>query len=136
MQLIYPMNPETCKSYVGQRVCAMMWDGTQMFGTISNVTDQGIEFNGVFRGAEVMSKNPAKAKKGLRPIERKGKSKRKPVADTSAYAPAPYGAPYGTPYGAQAPYGTTSPYGYGYPGAYALDWAAIALLFLLPLLFV
>lgn len=127
MQLIHPVSKDTCKPYVGQHVCAVLHDGTQVFGVISNVSDKGIEFNGAVKGAEVLSKDPKKAKQQLQKIQQKSKTKANANAKTSAYGPGPYGSPY---------YGNGYPYGYGYPGAYGLDWAAIALLFLIPFLFI
>jgi hypothetical protein len=121
MHQIYPVSREICTPYVGHHVCAVLQDGTQMHGVISNVTDRGLEFNGAVPGAEILSKNPQKAKKQLQHLQQKGQSNLKSNAKTSAYGP--YGAPYGRPYG-------------GYPGAYGLDWAAIALLFLIPFLFI
>lgn len=134
MQQIHPVTRDTCKPYIGQRVCAVLHDGTQVFGVISSVTDKGIEFNGAAKGAEVLSRDPKKAKQQLQKINQKSKSKvnakGNSKAATSAYGPYGYGAPYGPGYGA---YGG---YGYPYGGAYALDWAAIALLFLIPFLFI
>jgi hypothetical protein len=135
VQLIQPVCKETCLPYVGQHVCAMLHDGTQVQGVISKVTDHGLEFNGPLQSAEVMSKNPSKAKKQLQTMKQKGKSRTQTHVQTSAYGPGPYGTqtPYGPPYGGAAPY-AYPPYGYG--GVYGLEWAAIALLFLIPFLFI
>jgi hypothetical protein len=120
MQPIYPVCKESCHPHVGQRVCAVLQDGSHMYGVISNVTDSGIEFNGVAKGVEVLSKNPQKAKKQLQQIHQKAKSKIKTTAKTSAYGP----------------YGRVPGYGYPGVGGYGLEWAAIALLFLIPFLFI
>ncbi|ANS74189.1 hypothetical protein AWM70_06005 [Paenibacillus yonginensis] len=95
MQLIQPLNKEGCKPYIGQHVCAVLHDGTQIHGVISNVTDKGIEFNGAARSAEVLSKNPQKAKKQLQQAHQKSKVKTRSKGKVSAYGPGPYGAPYG-----------------------------------------
>ncbi|WP_223067385.1 hypothetical protein [Paenibacillus caui] len=121
MQLINPIDKDTCKPYIGQRVCAILHDGTQVFGVISGVTENGVEFNGAVQSAEVLSKDPQKAKKQLEKIHQKNKSKLQTKAQTSAYGPV---GPYG------------GPGGYGYGRAFALEWAAIALLFLLPFFFI
>lgn len=134
--MIHPVCKETCKPYIGQRVCAVLHDGTQVFGVISDVSDRGIEFNGAVKNANVLSKEPKKAKQQLQNLQRKSKTKPGQKAKTAAYGSAPYGEPSGGSYG--APYG--GGYGYGgyggYGAAYALDWAAIALLFLIPFLFI
>ncbi|WP_138493820.1 hypothetical protein [Paenibacillus pinistramenti] len=141
MQLIQPVNQETCKAYIGQHVCAVLHDGTQIHGVISGVTDQGIEFNGAARGAEAMSAHPQKAKqqpqKDRHPRRKKGTAQ--PKGKTSAYG-AGYGVPYGGAESGAYYGGSGNGYGYGagygYGGAYGLEWAAIALLFLIPFIFV
>ncbi|WP_309120276.1 hypothetical protein [Paenibacillus sp.] len=110
MKRLHPITPETCSPYVGKTVCAVLHDGTQVVGTISRVTANGIEINGSRSGASVLSTRAPVAKKQLQRMASK--------ANTKAFG-------YGYP-------------GYGYPGygyGFGFEWAAIALLFLLPFLF-
>ncbi|HEY0829346.1 MAG TPA: hypothetical protein VGE40_14700 [Bacilli bacterium] len=108
MHQIYPISLETCRPYIGSTVCAVLHDGTHYVGTIAGVSAAGIEFSGASQGASVLATQPNKAKKQLQNLKSKAK--------TSAYG---FGGTYG---------------GYGY--GTTLDWAAIALLFLLPFFFI
>lgn len=109
MHNIYPISVDTCKPYVGRQVCAVLHDGTHVTGTIRGVSERGLEFEEAYPSANILSTKPAKAKKQLNAMVKK--------AETSAFGPG-YG--YG---------------GFGYPGA-ALAWTSIALLFLIPFLFI
>lgn len=111
MQQIYPINQETCMPYIGRTVCAVLHDGTHYVGTITGVNSSGLLFDGS-AGATILSTEPGKAKKQLQELKSKAKTK--------AFGLGGFGG-YG---------------GYGGYGAYALDWAAIALLFLLPFFFI
>lgn len=78
MHRIYPIGKDSCQPYIGKRVCAVLADGTHIVGTISAVTDQGLEFGGTTPDVTVLSK--------------KGKAK------TKAYGYPGYGYPgYGYP---------------------------------------
>lgn len=114
MHNIYPLSVDTCKPYVGRQVCAVLHDGTQITGTLRGVSDKGLEFEEAYPSANIMSTKPDKAKKQLKSMVKK--------AETSAFGP---GFGYGYGYGG----------GFGYPGA-ALAWTSIALLFLVPFLFI
>lgn len=56
MHRIHPVCKDTCQPYIGKRVCAVMADGTQVIGTISAVTDQGLEFGGTTPDVTILSK--------------------------------------------------------------------------------
>ncbi|MGG6311353.1 hypothetical protein [Paenibacillus macerans] len=119
MQQIYPVCEESCKPHIGKTVCAVLQDGRYYVGTITGVSDKGVELNGGYASdANVLSTQPAKAKKQLQHM----KSKTKAQAKTKAFG---YGPGYPGP-----------GYGYGYDYGLGLDWAAIALLFLIPFLFI
>jgi len=109
-----PISAEGCKGYVGKTVCAVMHDGREVVGTIRGVHDRGLELEFANPSAFILS---AKGKKG-----RKSSKSTKGGAQTSAFGP------YG--YGGFGPYG-----GYGFAGN-VLAWEAIALLFLIPFLFI
>ncbi|CAM2865946.1 hypothetical protein PASE110613_05060 [Paenibacillus sediminis] len=108
MEFINPISADGCRPYIGRPVCAVLYDGTQVVGTVRDATNDGLFFDNPYAGATVLSLQPAKAKKQM--IEQMNKAK------TSAFG---YGYPYG--------------YGYGYG---SLAWASIALLFLIPFLFI
>lgn len=140
MQQIYPLSVDTCKPHIGKTVCAVLRDGRYYIGTITDVNEKGIQLNGGYAsGANVLSTQPAKAKKQLQQL--KSKSKGNPKASTKA-VPHTNEQALTKAYG----YGPGYPYYGGYPGggypyyppygAYALAWAAIALLFLIPFLFI
>ncbi|MGE7822744.1 hypothetical protein [Paenibacillus sp. NPDC093718] len=103
-----PISAEGCKGYVGKTVCAVMRDGTEVVGTIRGVNDRGLELEFANPSAYILS---AKGKKG-----KKSSKSTKGGAHTSAFGPYGYG-------------------GYGW-GANVLAWEAIALLFLIPFLFI
>ena len=66
MQQIYPLGVETCKPHIGKTVCAVLRDGRYYIGTITDVNEKGIQLNGGYAsGANVLSTQPAKAKKQL-----------------------------------------------------------------------
>ncbi|HZG55723.1 hypothetical protein [Paenibacillus sp.] len=90
---------ESCHEYVGMPVCAVLRDGTHVYGVLAGTQDGRIYLHRAVKGPGKMAVNVTKAKRTLR-------------AKAKALGPYPYG-PY-------------------YPGAYALDAAAIALLFALP----
>lgn len=108
MELISPVTAEMCKSYIGKPVCAILHDGSYYVGTLSGVTEKGLEFNQAYSEAKTLSTQASKAKKQLHALNSKSKAK------TSA---------------------AVSPYGFG-PEAFVLDFALIALLFLLPFVFI
>ncbi|AWB44510.1 hypothetical protein DCC85_09915 [Paenibacillus sp. CAA11] len=117
MQMIYPVTKESCMSHIGKRVCAVLHDGTQWVGVLSGVTDRGLQFNGDMSHAAVTSKKQSQTNKQTQP---KGKLK-KAKTQALGYNAAENGGNYN--YGG---------YGDNAGTAFWLDWAAIALLFLLP----
>ncbi|MCJ8010885.1 hypothetical protein MUG84_03885 [Paenibacillus sp. KQZ6P-2] len=108
---IYSPSVETCRPHVGRHVCAVLHDGTRLYGTITGVSENGLELDCAGPRANILSTKAGKD----------GKQK----AKTSAYG---YGyRPYGYGY---------RPYGYGFGAYNALAWTSIALLFLIPFLFI
>lgn len=133
MQQIYPLGVDACKPHVGKTVCAILRDGRYYIGTITDVNENGIQLNGGYTSeANVLSTQPAKAKKQLQQLKSKTKGANKAVIKANEQAQTKalgYGPGYpGYPGNGGYP-------GYGY-GAYAFDWAALALLFLIPFLFI
>lgn len=127
MQQIYPLGVDACKPHIGKTVCAVLRDGRYYIGTITDVNENGIQLNGGYAPeANVLSTQPAKAKKQLQQLKSKAKGVHK--AETKANAQAQTKA-----FGYDPGYGGYPGYGYG---AYAFDWAALALLFLIPFLFI
>jgi hypothetical protein len=117
MEQIYPLSKETCQPYVGRRICAVLYDGTHVTGTIDSITDEGIVFGDAYPGVGVLSTNAKKAKSQL-----------KNKAQTKAYG---YG---GLGYGGLG--GGLGYPGYGYGNGSALAFSSIALAFLLPFFFI
>lgn len=113
MQQIYPVSHERCKSHIGKTVCAVLQDGRYYVGTITGVNERGIELNGGYSKASVLSTKPAKAKKQLQGMQAKAKTK-----------------------GVDDGYWGNGYPGYGFGWGFGLEWAAIALLFLIPFLFI
>lgn len=111
-----PLSAESCRGYIGKHVCAVLRDGTEVVGTLRGVSDKGLEIDFANPTASVLS---AKGKQG-KPSKKFKSSKGK--AATSAFGPG-----YGYGYGGYSPY-------WG-PGN-ILAWEAIALLFLIPFLFI
>ena len=65
MMLIQSPSAETCRSYVGKHVCAVLKDGTQVYGTIKGVSDHGLELGDAAPRATILSTNP-----GIRSLRR------------------------------------------------------------------
>ena len=74
MQLISPINAATCTSYIGRQICAVLVDGTHVYGTLSGVTAEGLQLSPAYQGATVLSTKPAKAKKQLKALKHKAKT--------------------------------------------------------------
>ncbi|OPH47154.1 hypothetical protein BC351_11655 [Paenibacillus ferrarius] len=74
MQPIYPICAESCRPYIGQQVCAVLHDGTQVVGTLDNVSGQGLFINQGFNNATVLSTKPGKVKKELKVIKNKAQT--------------------------------------------------------------
>ncbi|MEK3734752.1 MULTISPECIES: hypothetical protein [Paenibacillus] len=112
-----PLSADSCRGYVGKHVCAVLQDGTEVVGTLRGVHDKGLEIEFVNPTASVLS---AKGKQGG--PSKKSKSSKGSKAATSAFGPG-----YGYGYGGYSPY---------WGGGNFLAWEAIALLFLIPFLFI
>lgn len=75
MDIISPINAETCSSYYGKPVCAVLYDGTRVYGYLKSVDDGRLLLSDRSETAETSSRL------------RKGKK-----AKTSAYYPySPFG---------------------------------------------
>lgn len=74
MQLITPICRESCLPHIGREVCCVLHDGRHVFGTLTGVTEAGLEFNGCCSGANILSTKPQKAKKQLEQMQEKGKT--------------------------------------------------------------
>jgi hypothetical protein len=110
-----PISAEGCRGHVGKTVCCVMRDGREVVGTIRGVHDRGLELE--FANPSVYTLS-TKGKKG-----KKSSKSAKGGVQTSAFGPYGYGGGYGG-------YG-----GYGW-GGNVFAWEAIALLFLIPFLFI
>jgi hypothetical protein len=75
MEIISPINAETCRSYVGKPVCAVLHDGSRYYGYVHGVED----------GRLLLSYEPQAAVTSA-----KKKSKNKKKASTQAFF-GPYG---------------------------------------------
>lgn len=105
-----PVSADVCRGYIGKQVCAVLYDGTEVVGTIRGVHDHGLELEYASNpSASILS---VKGKKG-----KKAAKSKKAGAQTSAFGPWGYG-------------------GYGYGFGNVLAWEAITLLFLIPFLFI
>ncbi|GAE05000.1 hypothetical protein JCM10914_1082 [Paenibacillus sp. JCM 10914] len=93
-----------------------MHDGREVVGTIRGVSDKGLEMDFGYGGYGTAYTLSTKGKKGKKPSK---------SAKTSAFGPYGYGG-YG---------GYGGGYGYGW-GRNVIAWEAIALLFLIPFLFI
>lgn len=118
MMLVNAPSIDTCKPHIGKHVCVVFHDGTQMYGTISDVSERGLQLNGACQRANILSTDAGKAAVQLNSLKQKAK--------TSAYG-------YGGGYGNYGGYGGYNGFGYG---GNPLAWTSIALLFLIPFLFI
>ncbi|MGZ7442740.1 hypothetical protein [Paenibacillus sp. TH7-28] len=115
MQQIYPINEAGCRPYIGRTVCAVLNDGNCYVGTISAVSPDGIQFDGVVPGgASVLSKRSPKAKRQISNLKSRAKTK----------AFGPFGG-FGGGFR-----------GFGGFGGFWLPWALLSLLFLWPFFFI
>lgn len=106
MHIISPLSVDTCKPYIGRQLCAVLRDGRQFTGTLSEVNENGLIFQQAFPEAAILSTQSRKAKKQPQSLKQK--------AQTSAFGPGFGFSPFGG----------------------LLSWGSIALLFLLPFFFI
>lgn len=78
MERIFPITEETCMSYIGRPVCAVLHDGTHYYGTLEGVENGHIILNGCAGGAGEVATYALKDKK------KAGRSKE---VKTSAFYP-------------------------------------------------
>ncbi len=60
MKLVLPLNEDKIKNHVGQKVCAVLYDGTCFYGTLSSVREGELIFKNYFPGQakmEIQQKN-------------------------------------------------------------------------------
>ncbi|MBP3965924.1 hypothetical protein [Paenibacillus lignilyticus] len=135
MDQIYPLHEDHIKNFCGMAVCAVTHDGQRHYGILSRCHGGKLMFNeqaGALKHVSSKAEPPQQGKVTNSKVKSKKGSKKavteakpKEAAQTQAYYP--YDPYYGDPY-----YGYG--YGYGYSpfgGAFALDLAALAFLFLL-----
>ncbi|WP_199615239.1 hypothetical protein [Paenibacillus alkalitolerans] len=108
MELIAPVSTQKCAPYIGKPVCAVLHDGSHVFGYLQRVDGGKLILSGSALGEGTVSVSKAKAKKQLK--------QKMDKAQTNFYSPYFY-PPYFS------------------PGLFALDLALIALLFTVPFFF-
>ncbi|MDO7907485.1 hypothetical protein Q5741_13825 [Paenibacillus sp. JX-17] len=121
MQIIYPLNQDTCKAHIGKRVCVMLQDGAQLSGILSGVSDKGLDFNGKVESIRAVAK-PAKKAEPKNGAKSGKKAKAAAVQSPQAAVPTKES-------GAVQGRGLTP--GVDYPYPFALAWSSVAFLFLL-----
>ncbi|MBD0383564.1 hypothetical protein [Paenibacillus sedimenti] len=117
MQRIFPVTEQTCIAHCGKQVLIYLYDGSEIYGTLSRVESGRLILNDTVAAVSSSSKKKPKGKA----------AKAKPnqnQATTQAWGP--FGVPYGYGYG---PYGFPPFGGFGYGAALAIELAAIAVLF-------
>ncbi|MEX2416306.1 MAG: hypothetical protein WD424_09195 [Paenibacillaceae bacterium] len=80
MQPISPISADAIRPYIGKQVCAVLHDGTYLFGTISDCRDGKLFFSGGAQGPGTVSTNATRAKTQIR-------TKLKNKVKTSAFSP-------------------------------------------------
>lgn len=108
LQEVQRIPVESCHAHTGTPVCAVLRDGTHVYGVLGGMHDGKVLLHSAVKGPGRLSVSAGQAKRSLRAQGMKQRSKAKTQA---------LGYPY-------------------YPGVYALDAALITLLFTLPFLFV
>lgn len=109
MQGIRQISLDSCSSYVGTPVCAVLRDGTHYYGVLGGLNEGKLWLYESVQGPGTLTVSGVKAKKRLADIKHKAATKS---------------------------FGFGYPYAYPYAGAFALDAALIALLFTLPFFFI
>jgi hypothetical protein len=82
MEAIYPICEEKINPYIGRTVCAVLYDGSYYYGTISEISEGQLILSSQARGTGTISTNFKKAKKQL---------SNKNQGTVSAFGYAPYG---------------------------------------------
>ncbi|HEY0826840.1 MAG TPA: hypothetical protein VGE40_01990 [Bacilli bacterium] len=80
MQPICPISEDAIRPYVGKQVCAVLHDGTYLFGTITDCREGQLFFSGGVKGPGTVSTSAIRAKAQIR-------SKLKNKAKISAFSP-------------------------------------------------
>jgi hypothetical protein len=62
LQPISPISEEAIRPYCGKQVCAVLSDGTHIYGTISDCRDGQLYFSGSAQGPGTVSTNAKRAK--------------------------------------------------------------------------
>jgi hypothetical protein len=79
MELISPINVRTCKPYIGKPVCAVLHDGSHVYGYLHKVDGGKLYFAETAQGPGTVSTRAEKAKKPL--------NKKMDKAQTSFFSP-------------------------------------------------
>ncbi|TXK85141.1 hypothetical protein [Paenibacillus sp. N3.4] len=74
MQPIYPISAESCRPYIGKQICAVLHDGTQITGTLSDISQHGLFINQGYTNATVLSTKPDVVKKELKALNNKAQT--------------------------------------------------------------
>ena len=61
MQIISPVNADTCSSYIGKPVCAVLHDGSRYYGYLSSIEDGRLMLRMEPESAETSTKKKKKA---------------------------------------------------------------------------
>jgi len=99
---------ENCHMYAGMPVCAVLKDGTHIYGILGGMHDGKLILHRAMRGPGKVAVNAAQMRRRL---AAKARLKAAAGAKTKGFVGYPY---------------------YPYPGPYAVDAALVALLFALP----
>jgi hypothetical protein len=104
LESISPISEDAIRPYIGKQVCAVLHDGTYLFGTVAECRDGKLFFSGGAQGPGTVSTNATRAKAQIR-------KKLKNKAKISAFSPF---------------------FGFGGGAAAAISLALIAALFAFP----
>jgi len=76
MELISPITAEGCSPYIGKPVCAVLQDGTHVYGYLHRVDGEKVYFTSAAEGpGTVSSASAPKAKKQLKEKQDKAQTK-------------------------------------------------------------
>ncbi|MCZ8522844.1 MULTISPECIES: hypothetical protein [Paenibacillus] len=117
MKRIHNICEEECKPHYGKPVVLLLRDGSEIYGTLSRISDGKLVLNEVEEAGGASNLAVAGKKSLARKKGRTAKKAGRPDASTQSLGNGPYPGPY--------------PYTPFYPSPILLDLALIALLFVL-----